>query len=145
MPNGTYTLTLNTENTATTHADAGEITGGATTPIVIDHAAPRVSDVSASPETFFPDKSGSRSRVRIRGSLSEAAAHVRVELVREGIARRTLRLGAQPAGEFTAVWNGRRADDKPSVQGSYRYRFVVTDKVGNQATRPGGTVALRRG
>ncbi len=55
----------------------------------------------------------------------------------------TLRLGALTRGPFTTTWDGRRSNGEVGTAGTYRYRFVVTDCAGNQATRPGGSLTLR--
>lgn len=147
LPSGPYTLRIDTFQHPTTdpEMDDRQIEGSASAPILIDNIAPKVRNASATPTVAYPATDGRPDRVRIAGTLSESASRLRIEILRDGAVRRTLKLGAGPAGRFSAVWDGRRPGGRLSVAGRYRYRFVATDRVGNRAVRSGGPIVLRRG
>ncbi|HZJ04528.1 MAG TPA: hypothetical protein VFD59_03545 [Nocardioidaceae bacterium] len=144
LRSGTYRLTVEafTPRTPDPNDDDRQISGRVSTTLEIDRAAAKVSNVSARPRVLYPTKDGNTHRVRIAGTLSEPTSRLRVEILRDGTVRRTLPLGSQ-SGRFATSWAGHRPKGKLSVPGSYRYRFVATDLVGNQATRPGGSIEVR--
>jgi len=139
LPNGTYELKL-----SATDAE-GRRTGEASTTLIVDGTPPRVTEPSVSPQTFYPRVDGFRDRVRIRGQLSEPVSRLRVELMRSHRLRRTLRVGAHDAGAFATTWDGHLRNGGRAAAGTYRYRFVVTDRHGNEGTHPGGWLTLRAG
>jgi flagellar hook assembly protein FlgD len=144
LPSGTYELKLRAfaPPSSDVSVDNRVITGEASTTLTIDLDAPRVSDVSATPGRFHPPVDGYRDRVRMTGTLTEPVSRLHVQLLRDGRVVRTLRLGPHATGRFATSWDGRVPVNRLAKPGYYRYRFVVRDRVGNVATRPGGRIHL---
>lgn len=145
LPSGEYTLRVDTFTMSDPAIDDRLLAAETSTTLTVDRKAPTVDDASAAPQVFYPRRDGFRDRVQLTGTLSERSSRLTIQLARDGKVRRRLRLGAQPAGPFTASWGGRDRDRRLLPYGTYRYRFVVSDRHGNEATRRGGLLEMRRG
>jgi flagellar basal-body rod modification protein FlgD len=71
--------------------------------------------------------------VDVEYSLSQDAADVKIQiLTREGVAVRTLELGAQPSGEQVVRWDGRDATGTSLDSGVYTYVLQAVDRNGQE-------------
>jgi len=73
--------------------------------------------------------------VSLMGSLEKSATDVTAVIKDEnGRTVRTLKLGSQNAGEFSAQWDGLDDSGQPVPPGAYKVSFTATDAGGNSLT-----------
>jgi flagellar basal-body rod modification protein FlgD len=73
--------------------------------------------------------------VSLMGNLEKSATDVTAVIKDEnGRTVRTLKLGAQNAGEFSAPWDGLDDSGQPVPPGAYKVSFTATDAGGNSLT-----------
>jgi spore germination protein YaaH len=97
---------------------------------------PFVSDLTVSP-SFLPYGTGPGSVATASYRLAGAVSSARLDVLSSsGALVRSLTLGPQSAGQHSATWNGRRADDSLAAAGRYLLRIVVTDTGGTTHVGP---------
>ena len=75
----------------------------------------------------------SSGEVDLKYSLSQDAADVKIQILsREGVAVRTLELGAQSSGEQVIRWDGKDATGTPLDSGVYAYVLQAVDMSGQE-------------
>ncbi|HSM38854.1 MAG TPA: glycosyl hydrolase family 18 protein, partial [Candidatus Limnocylindrales bacterium] len=85
----------------------------------------------AGPAAFSPNGDGRKDTATVSYRLRDAASSVRLELVNaSGATVRSIDLGARPAGNGSAAWDGRTTSGAVAPEGLYLPRIVATDANG---------------
>ncbi len=132
LPDGHYRLQL-----VTSRSDLGVTRHGLVSrSVVIDTTAPRLSAVAGRRATVFPVHDGYRDAFRPAVTVHEPG-RVRLTISTPGgRVIRSLTTHRLRSGRVHLAWYGRTAARRLAPPGTYRWRFTVTDSVGNTRSTP---------
>ena len=130
LGNGRYRVEISTSRTVA----GSTVRGVVARDVVLDRTAAALSGAVASPSTVFPVPDGYRDTTRLSVTTNEGLSSLEGRVhTSTGALVRTLRLGAQPAGQRSLTWDGRSAGGAVLPAGSYTFQLVAVDLAGNRS------------
>lgn len=140
LGDGTYRVEVRTSRTL---AGGVVVHGVAAVNVRLDRTKPGLGAVTRSPSTVYPVVDGYGDSTRLSVPANEALSVLEARVFNSaGSLVRVVRVGPQPAGTRSVVWNGRTASGTVVPAGSYTFQLAAYDVAGNAALTARTTLAV---
>lgn len=140
LGDGTYRVEVRTSRTL---SGGVVVQGSAAASVRLDRTRPALGAPTRSPATVYPVVDGYSDSTRLGVTTNEALSVLEARVFNSaGSLVRTVRVGAQPAGTRSVLWNGRTSGGSAVPAGTYTFQLVAFDVAGNASLTARTTVGV---